>query len=141
MLLILLALHNTSKQSFTDYNTSSAMPDITPLHIPAQPWSSRPKRYADVREFMARNHTDSGVLDTFLLVYSFARHAEHFPTYDKSMLAVYTVDSPKPGHTWLKIYHDTLGMVAQVELCRLLDKFVQTFAENDIAINPDPSPY
>lgn len=95
--------------------------------------------YTDVRDFMKRNVTESGVLDTFLLVYSFARHAEHFPVYDKSMLAVYTVGSNKPGHTWLHVYHDTLGMIAQVELCRLLDKFVQTFAENDILINPEGS--
>lgn len=139
--MLLLVLPNSAKQSITDYNINSAMTDDSTMQIPAKPWPSRPKKYRDVRDFMQRNVTKSGVLDNFLLVYSFARQAEHFPDYDKSMLAVYTVGSNKPGHTWLHIYHDTLGMIAQVELYRLLDKFVQTFAENDILINPETSIY
>ena len=117
------------------------MPEYTPLQTTAKSFASRPKKYRDVRDFMQRNVTKSGVLDKYLLVYSFCRHAEHFPVYDKSMLAVYTIPSPRPNHTWLTIYHDTMGMIAQVELCRLLDKFVQTFVENDIPVNPKPSAY
>lgn len=134
---LLFTIYN--KLSIYRYITFFAMPEHTPLQIETKSFASRPKKYRDVRDFMQRNVTESGVLDTFLLVYSFARHAEHFPVYDKSMLAVYTVGSNKPGHTWLYVYHDTLGMIAQVELCRLLDKFVQTFAENDILINPEGS--
>jgi hypothetical protein len=136
---LLFTIYN--KLSIYRYITFFAMPEHTPLQIETKSFASRPKKYRDVRDFMQRNVTESGVLDKFLLAYSFCRHAEHFPVYDKSMLAVYTIPSPRSNHTWLTIYHDTMGMIAQVELGRTLPHFLATFAQNNISVNPKPSSF
>lgn len=117
------------------------MPTNTPLQNEARIFVSRPKQYRDVRDFMQRITTESGVITNFLLLLLFARHCEHFPVYDKSMLAVYTVPSQRQDHTWLSVYHDTLGMIAQVEVARTLPIYLSTFAKHNISINPEPSQF
>jgi len=117
------------------------MPSSTSQQLSDFKFKPRPKTYSSVRDFVHRNDTESGVITNFLTVLAFARHCEHFPVYDKSMLAVYTVDSPNPGHTWLSIYHDTMGMIAQVELCRTLPHFLSTFTNHGIHVNPEQSEF
>ena len=138
---ISLLFHIYTKLSIYRYTTFSAMFHPIDKQIVPGVFTYRAKQYRDVRDFMQRNATESGVLTNMLLVRSFSQHCEHFPVYDKSMLAVYTVPSERDNHTWLTIYHDTMGMIAQTELCRTLPYFLATFKKHNILINPKPSPY
>ena len=117
------------------------MPSSTPQQLSDFKFRPRPKSYSNVRDFVHRNAPDSGIITNFLIVLAFSRHCEHFPVYDKSMLAVYTVPSQRPDHTWLSIYHDTMGMIAQVELCRTLPYFLSNFTNHGILVNPEQSQF